>query len=579
MKFAYSFRFKLSILYLITILVPTIVIVVMMPYYYKQIIIENSMSETDSIISSLKREVEAYFKDLEKLTLLPYTNDDVMNALKQKADPNNAQADPFTLLSTNKALATKMQNYMKVAREDIVGTTIIAKDNVLYANSFNGSDTVKDYQFATKDWYLKTLAGDGKVVFISPHRQDYLRNPPATDVFSVARVIKEPDTQSILGVIIADADTKLIRKIISEIRMKVMPTIAILDENNNPLYSTAVLSKDMLNQIAKQQVTVKGKDDSYIVIRKNLDLSHWNIVALISNSAIQAQFKWVYLIGILFGLGGLILTIVVFFSLSRWIINPFKQMISLMKTVQRGKFNAQMEVRGKDEIAQLGTALNSMISHLNEMIDNEYRAQLNLRNAELKSLQAQLQPHFLYNVLNGFIGLNRLGQKETLEHAIISLSKMLRYILVQTDTLTIKDEFDFLKNYCDLQKMRFSKKGFEFEIVCDPAMETLLFPKLLLQPLVENSIIHGIEPINRACLLRVTANKVNSEVDSYIEIIVEDNGAGFEQTIPDSPHQIGLENVQERLRLAFQKTSFSMESTINTGTKTVIRIWAQEVRV
>jgi two-component system sensor histidine kinase YesM len=576
MKFAYSFRFKLSILYLLTILIPTIVIVVVMPYYYKQIIVENSMGETDSIISSLKREIEAYFKDLEKLTLMPYTNDDVMNALKQKADPDNAQADPYTLLSTNRALATKLQNYMKITREEIVGTTIIAKDNVLYANSFNGSDTVKDYDFATKDWYLKTLAGDGKVVFISPHRQDYLRNPTATDVFSVARVIKEPDTQAILGVIIADADTKLIRKIIAEIKMKVMPSIAILDENNNPLYSTSILSKDMLSQIANQQATVKSNDDSYIVIRKNLELSHWNVVALISNSAIQAQFKWVYLIGIVFGLGGLILTVVVFFSLSRWIIKPFKLMISLMKSVQRGKFNAQMEVRGKDEIAQLGTALNSMISHLNEMIDSEYRAQLNLRNAELKSLQAQLQPHFLYNVLNGFIGLNRLGQKETLEHAIISLSKMLRYILLQTDTLTIKDEFEFLKNYCDLQKMRFSKKGFEFVIVCDPAIETMLFPKLLLQPLVENSIIHGIEPINRACLLSVSAKTVILGAETFIEIIVEDNGAGFEQTVLDSQHHIGLDNVRERLRLAFHKASFSMESTIDEGTKTVIRIGIQE---
>ncbi|TXK70158.1 sensor histidine kinase [Paenibacillus sp. N3.4] len=316
-----------------------------------------------------------------------------------------------------------------------------------------------------------------------------------------------------------------------------------------------------------------------------MEKANWNIVVLISNAAIQSQFYWVNIVGIVFGLGGLFLTVLVFFSLSRWIITPFRKMISLMKAVQRGRFNQQMEIRGKDEIAQLGIALNSMISHLNVLIESEYRAQLNLRNTELslrnaeyRSLQAQLQPHFLYNILNGFIGLNRLGQRELLEHSIISLSKMLRYILLNTDQSTIKEEFEFLKSYCDLQKMRFGKKGFEFNIQCETSIEKMSLPKLLLQPLVENSIIHGMEPITHACLLVVSAKELKENDQHIVEIMVQDNGKGFEQGLTDSRLHIGLNNVQERLRLAFPGSSFFISSEINVGTQIIIRIPLQEVQ-
>lgn len=577
MKFAYSFRFKLSILYLLTIIVPTIIISIVMPYYYKQIIVRNSISETDSALVSIKRNIETYLNDLEKLTIIPYLNDDVMNALKQKASPNHASAAPYTVLTSNRALYNTLYSFMKMTRDDIVGTMIIAGDDTMYARTVNSTETFDQYPYRTKDWYKQTVAGEGQVVFISPHPQDYLLSPPATTVFSVARLIKDPDTENQLGVIMADADTNVLKKIISDIHMSEKSSISILDEHNQPLYSTASLSSGMLEQIADQQTTIKGSKDTYFVIKKKLVQANWHIVVLISNSGIQSQFKWVYITGILFGVGGLILTIIVFFSLSRWIILPFKKMINLMKMVQRGKFNEQMEIHGKDEIAQLGMALNSMISHLNELIDNEYRTQLNLRNAEYRSLQAQLQPHFLYNVLSGFIGLNRLGQKELLEHSIVSLSKMLRYMLLNSEHSKLKDEFLFLSSYCNLQKMRFSKKGFDFNIECDPSIENLSFPKLLLQPLVENSIIHGIEPINHACLLAISANKQIVNEIEVVEIIVEDNGAGFEQTVTDSQTHIGLNNVQERLKLAFHNSGFVISSEVNVGTRIVITIPLREM--
>ena len=162
-------------------------------------------------------------------------------------------------------------------------------------------------------------------------------------------------------------------------------------------------------------------------------------------------------------------------------------------------------------------------------------------------------------MLSGFIGLNRLGQKELLEQYIVSLSRMLRYVLDKKDQSTLKDEFDFLVSYCNLQKMRFSRKGFDFSMELDPALGNLLFPKLLLQPLVENTIIHGIEPINRACSLVVSASMHIENDISYVVIVVKDDGAGFSKE-PHSGTHIGLDNVQERLQLVYQQATFAIHS-------------------
>ncbi|RUS43945.1 sensor histidine kinase [Cohnella sp. AR92] len=543
MRIFHSFRFKLSTLYLLTIIVPTIVIMIVMPYSYKKILVRNSMNETSNTIIALRRNMEAYLDDLENLTIIPYLNADIMNALKVKAELGQS-ADMYTLLSTNRTLTNSLENYMRITRDDIEGTILIAKDGTVYLGSkgWNAYDSASNYPYREQAWYRKTLEGNGKAAFISSHPRDYISNAPPGSVFSVARIIKDPDTEENLAFIMADADTRVLQKIVSDIRLNFKSSIAVLDDLDQVIYSTSYFSPDMLNQIAARHATIRSADDRYLVVDQKLEKANWRIVVLISQTAINDQFTNVHLWGVLYGLGGVIFTIVIFLSLSRWIIAP-----------------------------------------LNEMIEREYRAQLdlrnaelNLRNAEFRSLQAQLQPHFLYNVLNGFIGLNRLGQKQSLENAIVALSKMLRYILLNSDRSTIKEEFEFLNMYCDLQRMRFQQKGFEYRVQCDSRIESFYLPKLLLQPLIENSIIHGIEPINRSCLISISANRLGDLENASIEIVVEDDGAGFEPSVVDPRHRVGLVNVQERLRLAYPHSGFLLASEPGVGTKIVIRIPIQE---
>ncbi|WHY21402.1 histidine kinase [Paenibacillus sp. G2S3] len=265
------------------------------------------------------------------------------------------------------------------------------------------------------------------------------------------------------------------------------------------------------------------------------------------------------------------MTVIVFFLLSKWIIRPFQEIISTMKKVELGRLQTRLQVRGKDEVAQIGLAFNRMIHQVEDLIVREYQAKFNQQQAEYRSLQAQIQPHFLYNILNGFIGLNRIGEREKLEESIIHLSKMLRYILGQRDWTSIKEECDFLAWYCQLQKLRFHDR-LQYHITFDTACMDIQIPKLLLQPLVENSIIHGIEPLNYPREM-----KVNAQIheDSFLSITVVDNGIGF--NIDNTDKSVGLTNVKDRLLLAFPNGEFELVSSVGDGTSIHIKIPMKDV--
>jgi two-component system sensor histidine kinase YesM len=452
-------------------------------------------------------------------------------------------------------------------RNDIVATVLLPLDGSVFVNSPFSSQAIPGYAFSEQPWYKQAVDLNGQVAFISVHSQDYFPAVERKQVFSVARLIKDPDSWKPLGVIMADADTNVLRKITSDLKLNVTSTICILDGNNQLLFSSKPLSDKLLTQIPQQTGLLEDASDSYVRVSKTIKPSQWKVVVLLSNSEISAQVRWLYLVGFLFAFGGLALTFIMFYKLSEWIVNPFQEMIVVMKKVQRGDLRSRFMSRGKDEIAELGDALNTMVDQLGELIDREYKAVLSQRNAEYLALQSQIQPHFLYNTLNSFIALNRAGERPALEKSIYALSSMLRYTLSQDDWATLGEEFLFLQRYCDLQSIRFQER-LTVNVSYPQELSEFRLPKLLLQPLVENAIIHGVEPVTKLCTVTVRAECVHDTV----KIVVIDDGAGFNVQGETAKEAIGLANVRERLKRVYPTSVFSIRSDIEAGTEITIEI-------
>ncbi|MBD0382541.1 sensor histidine kinase [Paenibacillus sp. WST5] len=521
---------------------------------------------------SLTRNVEMYLDDLERLTITPYLNDDVMTGLKLKASVRPDDASEYAKFMAEKAFRQTLPRQLKNTRKDILGTILLPLDGSVYIiTSVDRSDPVPGFNYKIQPWYQKAVLQDGGVAYISKHTQNYLQLDVPKEVFSVSRLLKDPDSGKPLGVIMTDAANIVLERIVSDVKFNVTAITAILDENYQPLYSNHSLTGDMMKQLAAGKSHVKGDNDSYRVVTEKLQKSGWTIAVLFSDSEFRSQLNWIYWLGTIFAAGGTLVTLFLNLSLTQWIVRPFREMVHFMKSVQRGHLDSHLEIRGGDEIAQLGMTLNTMIAQLKEMIDREYRAVLGQRNAEYRALQSQIQPHFLYNTLTSFIGLNRSGQSRLLEQAILSLSGMLRYMLEHRDTVTLGEETDFIRRYGELQRMRFGDK-LQLKIEVDESARNLHLPKLLLQPLVENAIIHGIEPMKQGGTLCIRAER-EVTVDgagAWVSIRIEDDGVGFQ---PGSQgNSVGLKNVRERLQIFCPSAAFTLESGPGEGTVATLRI-------
>jgi sensor histidine kinase YesM len=219
------------------------------------------------------------------------------------------------------------------------------------------------------------------------------------------------------------------------------------------------------------------------------------------------------------------------------------------------------------------TTLSTFAEYAALIIDNffKYRELLEKREAEYRALQAQIEPHFLYNVLNGLVGLNRMGEPRSLEAALFSLKDMLRYILDTGRWTTVAEELRFITRYCDLQRLRFPER-LTVSITHDEGSAGVKIPKLLLQPVVENAVIHGIEPLDRPGRLVVEARAEASNGSTLTRITVTDDGVGFPSGTGDTVERIGMANVRERLRLAYPDARMAVESSPGQGTRICIEI-------
>lgn len=566
-----SLRSKLTLVYGLTIVTPFVILAFVLPIYAQHVLIRDTEKLTAGTLRAMASNIETYLDDLERLTASPYLNDNVIQALKIIADNVYDHTSAYTKLQTDRALTGTLPNYLINTRKDILSTLIITMNGKSYLTTKNSSiDLVPDFPFQYELWYQKAVKRDGKAAFISSHSQTYLTNPSNIQVFSVSRLIKNPESGQPLAVISADADTNVLDQITKDIPFNVSSVVAITDDMGNVIYSGKPLTEEMLKQLQ-----TRGNEDvrntGFVTVTQTIKPANWEITVFLSNDELKQKVHWIYITAALISIGGLIVTFFVFRYSSQWIVKPITQMKEVMTTVRNGNLQARYEGAGSDELSYLGHSLNKMVIQLDELINREYKAVLAQQHAEYRALQSQIQPHFLYNVLSGFIGLNRIGDMKSLETAILSLSGMLRYILEENQWTTVEHEFKFLTKYAMLQQLRFQDR-LTIHIHYDDEAAECRIPKLLIQPLLENAVIHGIEPDDQDHTIHVSASIKQQDNDPLICIEVSDDGVGFDAKAMQSQAHVGLANVNSRLKLVYPNAQLSIVSEPHIGTCVTIQI-------
>ncbi|MBO9598537.1 MAG: cache domain-containing protein, partial [Cohnella sp.] len=274
-----TLRSKMLMLYLITVIVPLVIILILLPYYYNGIFVRQTIQLSEGTLVSLTTNIEMYLDDLDRLTLTPYLNDDVMVALKQKASNEFDRSSEYSRYMAERAIRFNLSKQMRNTRKDILGTILLPVDGSVYQiNAVDRSGPVPGFPYEEQTWYRKAVDQDGRVAFISSHPQNYIQLDSYKQVFSVARLLKDPDSGKPLAVIMTDAANVVLENIIHQAKFNVSTIVAILDENNRPLYSSRSLEDSLLGQLSANPGVVKGNHDSYRMISRTMPSSGWRIV-------------------------------------------------------------------------------------------------------------------------------------------------------------------------------------------------------------------------------------------------------------------------------------------------------------
>lgn len=272
--------------------------------------------------------------------------------------------------------------------------------------------------------------------------------------------------------------------------------------------------------------------------------------------------------------------------ISNIVTKPLRKLNEAINDVSEGNFDQQVEVLTHDEVGEVAECFNRMVLAIKELIDKNYVITLQEKESELAALQAQINPHFLYNTLDSLYWQAMEQDNEEIAESILALSQLFRLVLSQGKReVTVGQETELVSRYLQIQQMRFSRR-LQYEVTVEDAVKQEKIPKLILQPFVENAIVHGFENVSTCCKVTVTA----AQRKNRMHFEITDTGIGMSQSQideiweeePDAyrKQRIGryaIKNIRERLERRY-KEDFILEikSEVGKGTTVILELPCEE---
>jgi len=404
--------------------------------------------------------------------------------------------------------------------------------------------------------------------------------------FCIARVFKNiyGNFKSIgIGVIIIDRNN--ISEICSDIHIPKNVSLYILSSDNSIIFKKGDIEainkyieregNNILSTFENGIRTINIDNTGYVLVKNTAEHTKWKYLEFIRereliSEVFEIQSYFLFITGI-----SLLFFIVITILVSQQITNPIKRLAQAMDKFKRGNLEMEISINSSDEVGALYESFNHMRIRIKNLIEDIRKVSEKEKDAEIRALKSQLNPHFLYNALGAVNWLAVENNQFQISDMLTQLSDLLRYSLDKdsSDTVTLRDDIRWLKTYINFQKKRFNKK-IDVIFNVDPFVLDFRIPKLLIQPLVENSIIHGLACVDRNGLIIINIQGHNNEI--YFEII--DNGAGIEsdkltEIVSEDNAGMGIKNVQERLKLYYGESyGLEVKSEIGQGVRISFRI-------
>ncbi|MFC5407016.1 cache domain-containing sensor histidine kinase [Cohnella soli] len=574
----YSFRSKLIVLLLVATVVPICTSMVISYYYTKSSVTENAIRNTESTLSLGKMNLLNYMNAVNQSSLTIYSGINQIGSLYTYIEDLERQPGPNGVPDSTtlppESLRSQLMNMLRTMKEFYKIHLFTLKDrmSMLQVNDYN--------RYLYNPGYVPPSENE---VFIEPPHESHnfgmgnvipLEGRPTVITFH--RPIVRTPSDKVLGYVSIDIRMDLIESIGEQLQTP-GDLLYIVDRKGTMIYSSdknqwgKKLDDDWVAHVRGTTLPYghfDWKNDVFsgIVFYEKLQtrFMDWTIVKLTPNVALDKSARGITKINsLLFGLF-LVVAVALTLYITIRFTRSIKKMLGYVKKIESGNLQQDIDIDDKDELGILARRFQSMMGTINDLILREYRLELANKTNQLKALQAQINPHFMYNALQSIATQSLHNGDQKTYSLITSLGKMMRYNMRTEDTVVeLRQEMDYVVAYLKLQKQRFDDT-FVYELDIAEETRQAPIPKMIIQPLVENYFKHGFTPRPDMAKIAVSSSLLP---DGSVEISVTDNGTGMDEekletlrgqlaqagrpgwAADASIAHIGLANVLARMRL------------------------------
>lgn len=566
-----SLRAKLIIMAIVLILIPLMAISLIYSLTVKDIIKDQYTETAIQSVFEAGEKLNFILDDIQEFSTVIASNSELLYMLNHRYE---YRVDDFERVIRNFILSRDDIEVIDLVQNDTYYSVGAKKANwVRRINTALAESSGQPLWLPTESEEIEILSGK------------FNRN-----YFTLSRKIVDFNTLKAYGYLLIDLEEVILEQAYAELKDSENTEVLICDAQGNIVSHTdkSKIGGSIKTEPYAQTVLADKKGHNYILFQSDVDkvaiystikTNGWKLIKTIPTDYMYGEF---YQIQRYLMIGGFIYSIIIilfFLFFSFRYTEPMMKMMSVIKRVEQGDLTARTEVKSSDEVGQLGHSLNKMISEMQKLIDQLIREEQEKQEVELEALHAQINPHFLYNTLNTIKWMAKIQGNNSVSKAITALVKLLRISTnLGREMISLEEEIDYVKNYIVIQKLRFNK-AMRIDYLVDENCMNLLVPKLILQPIVENSIIYGMEDERQDLHIKISAYLNDGQL--MIEIL--DDGPGIEPEIlrtifgNDSSKskfsKVGLNNVNQRVKLyCGGNYGLEIEAEIGKGTRVVVNL-------
>ncbi|WP_405172851.1 sensor histidine kinase [Paenibacillus sp. FSL H8-0280] len=562
----FRIKYKIMVICMTVIILPVLVMTINSYYSSERLLAQNYTTLLNDLAKQTNIRIDEFLKEIEKISLL------ASNGLSDNLSATHEGSFPI------QDFLREGDKQHEIAAYNILMNYIMMKDRVfsIYLYNMNGGQDLfvsphqpidPNFKVSNELWFKKFMHDKDRTITLTTRIDEQLENKILA--VSHARKIHDVTSGKLLGVIVVSIDIKFIEIVNRNLQEGLRSRFMIVDEDDKIVYN---VNERLIGTLFRDNV--RPPEALNVVVTSPLSQQKWTTYLYMPLDELTADGKILGRNLVTLAIVIVLFAAVISIFLSHVITTPIKKLLRNIALVEKGQFEQVEPIGSRDEIGHLSIRFNRMSHELKRMVERMQQEEIEKAKAEMRALHDQIKPHFLYNTLGSVKWIASMQQADKIVEMTDALISMLRYATKSDGTLvTIREELDNITNYVTIQNVRYYD-CIQMRYEVEDRLLDYRMPKMILQPIVENAIFHGLAELEEDGIITI---RIQSQLDEVV-IQVCDNGVGMDHHTMQNlleeksgagtgTNGIGLHNVQRRIQLHFGKPyGIQVESKMGEGT-------------